>query len=208
MRTHERGMPVKDIYTCGSASRIFDLELGTLEQLSHTADQLERRPNFLQMFAGQVWYGERACSRMRWRGAPKVAGVYALFDPADPAWRVRYVGSSDNIEARLYHHVHDLSQAVPRTLWARELRACGRAPAAALLQGGDFGERRSAERHAAEAQWIDHFHARGEADLNVQLTPAGHANSTYSRRSHIHAELRSLRARVAELEAMLNRGNT
>lgn len=127
------------------------------------------------------------------------AGIYGLADPRD--MRVRYIGSSDCIERRLYAHAHlSGGKHLPRGRWLKTLAVDGVAPLALVLEEGVFGPPQSAERHAAERRWIDAYVLVGEADLNVRLTPLGHAHSKDTPGKRLHAEVVSLRKRVAELE--------
>lgn len=135
------------------------------------------------------------------RGYRGTAGIYGLADPRD--LRVRYVGSSQCVERRLYAHAHSPERHIPRGRWILELLAAGVRPVALVLEAGDFGSPQSAQRHEAERRWIEMLQPKGGADLNVKLTPVGHTHSKDSPGKKLHAELSALRARVVELEAQI-----
>lgn len=118
---------------------------------------------------------------------PGSSGVYALRDPRD--MRVRYIGSSINIEARYKKHCSATDGTLGKCEWIRALKAVGRRPDLLILeqcQGGMFMAR---ERWHLEA-----FRASGQADLSnhvnigKRLTVIG-----------LSAEIERLKAELAEL---------
>ena len=139
-----------------------------------------------------------------WRGRsvgkPKAGtpGIYGLVDPRDPH-RIRYVGSSENIEHRLYAHCHsnNPTDRHPRGCWLRTLRADGLKPEALVLEMRDVGATGSVNRHNAEGAWIANLVAQGQADLNAKLV-----SGRVSRQALI-AENEALKAEVALLRAEL-----
>lgn len=100
---------------------------------------------------------------------PKIAGVYALVDPAEPE-RVRYVGSSQHMAKRLADHAFHVTgrQDAHRKQWVRELKNAGRTPVLVVLEELDF-PKASFETHHAERNWIERFRGVGQADLNRTL---------------------------------------
>lgn len=97
------------------------------------------------------------------------SGFYALFDPRDG--KVRYVGSSKQIELRLWQHRHNLSAKSGVAAWALEMSVSGNRIAGYLLEEMEWSGSGFPLRGQIEAKWIAHFHAIGQADLNASLTP-------------------------------------
>lgn len=139
----------------------------------------------------------------RRKGERSFPGVYGLVDIREPD-RIRYVGSSECVAHRLYSHWHSSNprnKPTPRGDWLRAVRADGSQIAVVVLERGDFGKRQSAERHEAESRHISALAERGQADLNVTLTPVGHANSNDSRGKLMFAENKRLKKELDELRA-------
>lgn len=131
------------------------------------------------------------------KGAQGTEGVYGI---ADDTGAVRYVGSSNCIEYRAYAHLHTGARAKGlgmKAAWLRQMREEGRAVQFVVLEECAVGKQGSTTRHERERYWID----RVKADLNVQLTPVGHATSQDSIPKKQLAELVALRERVKELTA-------
>lgn len=139
-------------------------------------------------------------------GKISLAGIYGLVDTRHPD-TVRYVGSSENIAARLYSHWHSRSARsvgqTPKSRWLDSLLADGAQIAAVVLETCDPGPRQSKVRMAREGHHIAALHQIGQADLNVQLVPMGHANSADSHGKAMRAELIRLRAENADLRQRL-----
>lgn len=129
------------------------------------------------------------------------AGVYGLLDP--DTGLVRYVGSSHQIEKRLYAHIHGGAgkRSTPKWRWLQSLGVRKLKLRAAILEVCDVGRPGSAIRHEAEARWILKMQAEGGADLNVHLTPVGHGNSKDSPGKRLYAEFAELKKRLADVEA-------
>lgn len=137
----------------------------------------------------------------RHRSEDRTAGVYVLVDPVKRT--VEYVGSTDCAEYRLYNHVGGCGRnRTPKEKWLYELKVKGLWPELHVVETF-FAGQAADEKLARERHWIEHFHTLGAARLNVRLTPIGHLNSRDSWHKVREAEIRFLRARVAELEAEL-----
>lgn len=163
----------------------------------------------------QIIYQREFDGRWRRKGLKDTAGIYGLADPRNGV--IRYVGSSDCIEHRLYSHVHSSggNRETPKHEWIKSMRRDGVVPVAFLLQLGDFGPPQSEGRHQAESEWVAILQLTGGADLNVNLTPVGHPQSkdTYGKRmlaenralketnKKLLAEIDVLKARIFTLEA-------
>jgi hypothetical protein len=139
-------------------------------------------------------------------GKTSLAGIYGLVDTRHPD-TIRYVGSSENIAARLYSHWHSRPAGsagrTPKSQWLDSLHADGAQIAAVVLEACDPGPRQSKVRMAREGHHIQRLHEVGQADLNVQLVPVGHANSIDSYGKVLRAELIRLRAENADLRQRL-----
>lgn len=131
------------------------------------------------------------------RGVKGREGIYGLVDPREP-YAVRYVGSSGHMEHRLYAHWHGYGRT-PKHRWVAGLRTEGVKVAMVVLELAEVGPRQSAARMTLENAWVELL----GADLNVTLTPVGHAHSKDSTGKKLHAEIRELRSRVAQLEREL-----
>lgn len=131
--------------------------------------------------------------------APATAAIYGLVDPRQPDV-VRYVGSSKNVERRLYGHTHstDGYRKTPKAAWVHQLRSEGVMPAAVLLEPLPNGISEELKQQLEQR----HIDALG-CDLNVRLTPKGHANSKDSKTKSLRLEVESLRAEVRELRMLL-----
>jgi hypothetical protein len=130
-------------------------------------------------------------------------GIYGLVDPREPK-RIRYVGSSDCIERRLYAHAHSNDPKVnnPRFLWLRSLRADGVKPVAVVLEQCAVGETGSKARHTREARWIELLACVGQADLNARLVDDyQHPDAL----RELQAENEALRRQVAALQREVER---
>lgn len=129
--------------------------------------------------------------------APATAAIYGLVDPRQPGV-VRYVGSSKNVERRLYGHTHSMCgrEKTPKTEWVRQLRVEGVKPAAVLLEHLPKGVTEELKQKL-EQGYIDTL----GCDLNVRLTPKGHANSKDSKTKSVRLEVEELRLTVEILRA-------
>ncbi len=132
-------------------------------------------------------------------GAQGTAGIYGVVDDAGA---VRYVGSSNCIEHRAYAHLHRFvavngKGCGVKAAWFRQMRKEGRSVRFVVLEECDVGAKGSQARNERERYWI----ARTKADLNVHMTPLGHAASLDSKGKKLFAELASLREQVKKLTA-------
>lgn len=147
-----------------------------------------------------------AVNGARYKALPCDPGIYGLVSVAEPD-RVRYVGSTTVFAYRLYQHWHSSGpvnrRATPKGLWVAALKASGDELALVVLERCEVGPRQSAVRHEKEQAHIARLAARGMCDLNVMLTPLGHANSLDSRGKELLAEVARLRKENAELRALL-----
>lgn len=84
--------------------------------------------------------------------------IYALYDPRDD--KVRYVGVTDNPEARLNEHMHSRSERVRD--WVYELQKSRVAPRLRILEI-------PVDPHSAEIYWIQKCEREGASLLNVAL---------------------------------------
>lgn len=140
--------------------------------------------------------------RTRVAKTTRVAAVYGLVDPRKPR-TVRYVGSSHDVEGRLYAHIHSTAHhdQTPKTQWVRQLRKEGVTPFAKILQPLPEGVT-PAQRQAMEQKLV----ATLRCDLNVRLAPLGHPNSRNSLGKRLRLEVEALRAEVARLRAIVDLG--
>ena len=129
---------------------------------------------------------------------PSAQGVYGLVDPRTK--KVRYVGTSTNLNSRVYSHIHSTSVRgnTTKDQWVRELAKEGKRPTGVLLCGEAL-PKANKDRHALEATWIEKLPKLGEADLNSRLTPIGHRYGQGGPKQVVQ-ENYLLRARVAQLE--------
>ena len=119
----------------------------------------------------------------------RVCGVYALEDPRDG--RVRYVGSSVHVLGRYRCHCTTGSNSADKkrfTTFVLPLRAERKFPILFLLEAVPVGDRD--RLLAAERKWIEHYRARGEADLNL-----------HTKQGKQGKEITLLKLKVAALEA-------
>lgn len=97
----------------------------------------------------------------------KTRGIYGLRDPRTGA--VRYIGSSEHIERRYWHHVEkvarDNSGGPWKRAWMMELRRAGLKPDLLILQEIADGNLRD-----AECAFIADYELVGWADLNINFT--------------------------------------
>lgn len=145
----------------------------------------------------EVW--NQRSARSEW----STSGIYGLFD--DLTGFIRYVGSSKRIQERVYAHRKTLNSKKSHNLqvvqWAREMKARGVLIQACVLEEIYFGTDSSAIRHQAEARWIAHFKAMGEADLNTVLLPETMYRTSMTFPQKIHR----MQARVEHLEMLLRK---
>lgn len=133
--------------------------------------------------------------------AELTSGIYGLVDTREPG-RVRYVGSSETIEHRLYAHWHSATGGrlvTPRSDWIRSIRAEGAEIAAVVLWEGVIGAPQSNVRHDIESDFIESLCVSGQCDLNVRLTPVGHRNSLDTTGKKLFSENKQLRRELDEL---------
>ena len=85
---------------------------------------------------------------------PTIAFIYALADPTND--RVRYVGQTVDIVARLQRHYYEARRAaksagmsghLPRNKWLRGILAAGNEPILYILEVVPYNQRRDTERH-------------------------------------------------------------
>ena len=152
----------------------------------------------------KILYSREFDGRWRQKALNGTAGIYGLADPRDLI--IRYVGSSECIEHRLYSHTHSTrtKARTPNANWIAGLKREGIFPVALLLQEGDFGPPQSEERHEAESEWVSILQLTGGADLNVRLTPVGHPQSKDSYGKHKFAEIHALKATNKKLLAEIH----
>jgi len=152
----------------------------------------------------QIIYQREFDGRWRRKGLKGTAGIYGLADPRDMV--IRYVGSSDCIEYRLYNHIHSTRPVArtPKAAWIEEMKQEGVFPVALLLQTGNFGLPQSEGRHQAESEWVLILQLTGGADLNVRLTPIEHPQSKASSGKRISVENRTLKETNKKLLAEID----
>lgn len=145
--------------------------------------------------------------RNKFRGAnaqPAVSGVYGLVDPREPD-RVRYVGSAADVAHRVWVHGGAASRKKTTLLgaWLRSLHVDGVRPVGVLLLAADIPAASAMssdgmrERDDLEAPLI----AATGADLNMRLGAIESSKGSTSK--FLYQELRTLRARVRQLEEEL-----
>ena len=132
---------------------------------------------------------------------PRNQGVYGLVDPR--TGKVRYIGTSNDLNYRVYSHLHSFSRRshTPKDVWIRELAALGKKPIGVLLFPISI-PKALRDRHAIESDWIARYHLVGEADLNSKLTPVGHQYGQVGQKQVVLENYR-LRKRISELESLL-----
>lgn len=139
------------------------------------------------------------------RAVEGASGIYGLVDEHEPG-RIRYVGSTNCFPHRLYAHWHSSApkrRATPKHLWLKHLREAGGRLGLVVLERCEVGPKQSPVRHDKEREHIGRLAALGMCDLNVAMTPVGHANSLDSPGKELFAEVVRLRKENAELRALL-----
>lgn len=101
----------------------------------------------------------------------KVNGIYTIADPRDVS-KVRYVGSSTDCVRRIAEHARLLASRGNQHAWAawlRELMEWDLKPHGQVIEIVPICIGLKQREH----HWINHYHERGMADLNVCINLNG-----------------------------------